>query len=68
MTSRRYSDSNRVGILGSIARWCILGSLVLGFVEFEAYMREIVKLWNCRPFDLGLDAAFEDAVEESIDV
>lgn len=42
--------------------------LILGFVQFEAYLREVVELGNCISSDLGLHTAFEDAVEQRVDV
>ena len=41
---------------------------VFGFVEFEADLREVVELGDRVSGDLGLDAAFEDAVEKRVDV
>lgn len=43
-------------------------NFVFGFVEFEADLREVVELGDRVSGDLGLDAAFEDAVEKRVDV
>lgn len=40
----------------------------LGLVELEADLREVVELGDGGAGDLGLDSAFEDAVEEGVDV
>ncbi len=45
-----------------------IGILVFGFIELEADGREVVELRDGVAVDFGLDAAFEDAVEEGVDV
>lgn len=73
MTTRTNRDANGIvkRILLRFVRVCsIVGTSVwiFGFVEFEAYLREIVEFGDGVAGDFGLDAAFEDTVEESVDV
>lgn len=37
-------------------------------IQFEAYLRQVVELRYRTPIDLSLDAAFEDAIEERVNV
>ena len=46
----------------------VIALCVLGLVEFEADMGEVVELGDAVACDFGLDAAFEDAVEEGVDI
>lgn len=66
VTAGTNCNSNAIRVFGHIlhARRC----LVLGFVQLEADLGEIVELGNGGAFDLGGDAAFEDAVQQSVDV
>lgn len=61
-----YSDTICVfcGIGGSCVSW----RFVLGFVQFEADLGEVVELGDRRSFDLGLNATLEDTVKERVDV
>lgn len=60
MTARRYTDPNGVCRFISI-RVCRL-------VQFEADLAEVVELWNCRAFDLGVDASLRHKVSEVLDI
>ena len=61
----RKSDTDGV----VVCRFAANGvDLILGFVQFEAYLREVVELGNRISSNLGLHTAFEDAVEQRIDV
>ena len=59
-----YSD--RICVLRNVVG--IRRGLVLGFIQFEADLREIVEFRNCRACNLRLYAAFQDAVQQSVDV
>ena len=61
----RQGDADGVVVRGFAAGGV---DFVLGFVEFEADLREVVEFGNRVSGDLGRDAAFEDAVEERVDV
>jgi hypothetical protein len=61
----REGDADRV-VVSSLAAGGI--DFVLGLVEFEANLRQVVELWDGVACDLGLHAAFKNAVEERVDV
>jgi hypothetical protein len=65
VATRRQCDADGV-VVSDLSGGRI--DLVLGFVEFEADLRQVVELRNSITSDLGLDAAFEDAVEQRVDV
>lgn len=68
MTPRRNSNPNTIRIRRKITRSCIGWSLVLGLIQLEANLREIVEFRDRRALNLGFDTALEDAVEECVDV
>lgn len=54
---------------GVVVWVCVWGGVrVGGFVELEADLGEVVEFGDRVAGDFGLDAAFEDAVEEGVDV
>lgn len=60
-------ESNTDGVV--VRRFTAGGvDLILGFVQFKAYLREVVELGNRISSNLGLHAAFKDAVEQCVDV
>lgn len=59
MTARGEGDTDGVGERGGVD--------VLGLIELEAYLREVIELGDGWAGDLGGDAAFEDGVEEGVD-
>ena len=61
----RKSDTDGVVVCRFVAGGV---DLILGFVQFEAYLREVVELGNCISSNLGLHTAFEDAVEQRVDM
>lgn len=68
MTSGTNRNPDAVCICGKLSRWSICRCFIFRFVEFETYLRQIVQFRNVTAFDLGLDAALEDAVQERVDV
>lgn len=66
MTTRTDCDPNRVCIFRDVLN--TRRSLVLGFVELEAYLGEVIEFWDSASLDLGGDTAFENTVEECVDV
>lgn len=68
MSARTDCNPNRISILRYLIRVCIGRRFVLGFVQLEADLGQIIELGNCRTFDFGLDATFKDTIEQSVDV
>lgn len=61
-------DADGVVIVGLRVVGVDVGGGVLGLVEFEADLREVVELGDGVAGDLGGDAALQNAVEEGVDV
>lgn len=55
MAAWRYRDTDTVGIFRDIL--CVGRCLILGFVEFEADLGELVELRDSAAFDFRWDAA-----------
>jgi hypothetical protein len=68
MAARTDRNPDTVGIFGNVARRCVGRSLVFGFVELKADLREVVKLGDGASLDLGGDTTFEDTIEKGVDV
>jgi hypothetical protein len=68
MAARTDRNPDTVGIFCNIARWCVRRSLIFGFVELKADLREVIKLGDSASFDLGGDTTFEDTIEKGVDV
>lgn len=65
MAAGRKSNANGVVVRGLAAGGI---NVVLGFVEFEANLGQVVEFGNGVAGDLGLHTTFENAVEERVDV
>ena len=65
MAAGGEGDADRVVVSGLAAGGV---DVVLGLVEFEANLGQVVEFGNGVAGNLGLHAAFEDAVEEGVDV
>ena len=68
MAARTDRNPDTVSIFGNVARRCVRRSLVFGFVELKADLREVVKLGDGASFDLCGDTTFEDTIEKGVDV
>jgi hypothetical protein len=68
MAARTDRNPDTVCIFGNVARRCVRGSLIFGFVELKADLREVVKLGDGASFDPGRDTTFEDTIEKGVDV
>ena len=68
MAARTDGDSNAICVLSNISGWRVGRCFVLGLVQLEADLREVVKLGDCATFDFSRDATFEDAVEKGVNV
>ena len=68
MATRTDRNPDTVGIFGNVARRCVTRSLVFGFVELKADLREVVKLGDGASFDPSGDTTFEDTIEKGVDV
>lgn len=60
VAARTDRDADRIRVLRDVVG--IRRCLVLGFVQLEADLGEVVEFRNCRAFNLRLDAALQDAV------
>jgi hypothetical protein len=66
MATRTDGDADTVCILCDILG--IRRRLVLGLVQLETDLREIIEFGNGAALDFRRDAAFEDTVEQSVDM